>query len=221
MNAFVRYTVKLVYKLFYNFKIEGKENLPETEGVIIASNHRSYADPVLLTMPMKNPVTYMAKEELFKNRIFGAFIRFLGAFPVKRGSGDMQVIDDCVNILSSGRNVVIFPEGTRSKENKVGKGKTGVALIAAKSGADVLPMGIVFEGEKLHFRSKVTLKIGKLIKSEELDIGDGSPKELKRIKKVIMDSITELVEGRKSEEISSDKDEKVFANTENSEKIGE
>lgn len=214
MNAFVRYTVMGIYKLFYNFKIEGWENVPEKEGVIIASNHRSYADPVILTMPMKRPVTYMAKEELFHNKIFGAFIRFLGAFPVKRGAGDMQVIDDCVDILESGRNVVIFPEGTRSKENKVGRGKTGVALIAAKSGADVLPMGIVFEGPKLHFRSKVTLKIGKLIKSEELDIGDGSPKQLKLIKKRIMDSITELVEGPKPE-IASENAGVIAENAEN------
>ncbi len=215
MNAFVRYTVMGIYKLFYNFKIEGWENVPEKEGVIIASNHRSYADPVILTMPMKRPVTYMAKEELFHNKIFGAFIRFLGAFPVKRGAGDMQVIDDCVDILESGRNVVIFPEGTRSKENKVGRGKTGVALIAAKSGADVLPMGIVFEDPKLHFRSKVTLKIGKLIKSEELDIGDGSPKQLKLIKKRIMDSITELVEGPKPE-IASENAGVIAENAENS-----
>ena len=204
MNAFVRYTVMGIYKLFYNFKIEGRENVPEKEGVIIACNHRSYADPVIITMPMKKPVTYMAKEELFHNKLFGAFIRFLGAFPVKRGAGDIKVIDDCVDILESGRNVVIFPEGTRSKENKVGRGKTGVALIAAKSGADVLPMGIIFEGEKLRFRSKLTLRIGKLIKSEELAIGDGDTKNLKKVKSVIMDSITELVEGAKQEEISAD-----------------
>ncbi len=207
MNAFVRYATLFVYKIVYNFRIEGKENLPEKEGVIIASNHRSYADPVLVTIPMKNHVTYMAKEELFKNKLFGAFIRFLGAFPVKRGAGDMKVIDDCVDILNSGRNVVIFPEGTRSKENKVGRGKTGVALIAAKSGADVLPMGIVFEGEKLHFRSKVTLRIGKIIKAEELDVGDGSPKELKNAKKRIMDAITELVEGEKTVEALPDEAE--------------
>ncbi|MGN1090271.1 MAG: lysophospholipid acyltransferase family protein [Huintestinicola sp.] len=202
MNAFVRYTVMLVYKIVYNFKIEGWENIPEKEGVIIACNHRSYADPVLVTMPMKRPVTYMAKEELFKNKLFAAFIRSLGAFPVKRGAGDMKVIDDCVEILDSGRNVVIFPEGTRSKENKVGRGKTGVALIAAKSGADVLPMGVVFDGPKLSFRKKVTLKIGKLIRAEELDVGDGSPKELKSAKKRIMDAITELVEGTVDDEIS-------------------
>ena len=197
MNALVRYTGLLVYKLFYNFKIEGRENIPKKEGVIIACNHRSYADPVFVTMPMRKPVTYMAKEELFRNKFFAWFISDLGAFPVKRGAGDMQVIDDCVKILKSGKNLVIFPEGTRSKENKVGRGKTGVAMIAAKSGADVLPMGVVFEGEKLHFRSKVRLKIGKLIKAEELALTGDSPKELKRVKKTIMDAITELVEGKK------------------------
>ncbi len=209
MNAFVRYATVVVYKLFYDFKIEGRENVPDKEGLIIACNHRSYADPVLVTMPMRKPVTYMAKEELFKYKIFAAFIRFLGAFPVKRGAGDMKVIDDCVDILKSGRNVVIFPEGTRSKENKVGRGKTGVALIAAKSGADVLPMGVVFEGERLgfRFRKKLTLRIGKLIPAETLAITDGSNAELKHVKKVVMDSITELVEGKKEPEMITAKKE--------------
>ena len=195
MNAFVRYTVWGVYKHFYNFHIEGIENIPQDRPLVMASNHRSYADPVILTMPMKLPVTYMAKEELFKNKLFGWFITKLGAFPVKRGSGDMQVIDDAVSILNSGRNLVIFPEGTRSKDGKVGKGKTGVALIAAKSGADVLPCGIIFEGEKLKLRSKLTLRFGKVIPAEEIAVDDASPKALKGVKKRIMEAITELVEG--------------------------
>lgn len=195
MNAFVRYVTMGVYKLFYNFRIEGVENIPQDRALVMASNHRSYADPVILTMPMKKPVTYMAKEELFKNKLFGWFIRKLGAFPVKRGTGDMQVIDDAVDILESGRHLVIFPEGTRSKDGKVGKGKTGVALIAARSGADVLPCGIIFEGEKLHFRSKLTLRFGKVIPAEEIAVTDGSPKELKAAKLRIMSAITELVEG--------------------------
>ncbi len=194
MNAFIRYSTILVYKLYYNFHIEGLENVPEKEGVIIASNHRSYADPVLLTMPMKKPVTYMAKEELFRNKLFAAFIRMLGAFPVKRGSGDLSVIDQCADRLAEGKNVVIFPEGTRSKENKVRRGKNGVALIAARSGADVLPMGIIFEGPKLRFRTKLTLKVGKVITSEELALTEAS-EDIKRGKKIIMNAITELVEG--------------------------
>lgn len=195
MYAWVRYPVRWLYKLFYDFHIEGAENIPQDKPVVLASNHRSYADPVILTMPMKLPVSYMAKEELFRNKLFGWFIRKLGAFPVVRGSGDMQVIDDSIKILESGRNLVIFPEGTRSKDGKVGKGKTGVAMIAAKSGADVVPCGIIFEGEKLHFRSKLTLKFGKPIKAEEIAVEGNSPRELKEVKKRIMGAITELVEG--------------------------
>lgn len=185
--------MRFLYKLFYDFRIEGAENIPQDKPVVLASNHRSYADPVILTMPMKLPVSYMAKEELFKNKLFGWFIRKLGAFPVVRGSGDMSVIDDSIRILESGRNLVIFPEGTRSKDGRVGKGKTGVALIAAKSGADVVPCGIIFEGEKLRFRSKLTLRFGKPIKAEELAVGDDR-NELKAVKKRIMSAITELVE---------------------------
>lgn len=209
MNAFIRGCTVIAYKLFYNFHIEGKENIPAHEGIVIASNHRSYADPVLLTMPMKKPVKYMAKEELFENKLLGGFITMLGAFPVKRGSGDMKVIDDSIEILKNGNNLVIFPEGTRSKENKVGKGKTGVAYIAAKSGADVLPVGIIFEGEKLHFRSKLTMRIGKLIKADEIQVEDGSPKQLKTVKLRIMSAITELVEKPALTDNLADNSEKI------------
>ncbi|HBZ65116.1 MAG TPA: (d)CMP kinase, partial [Lachnospiraceae bacterium] len=131
---------------------------------------------------------------LFKNPFFAALIRMMGAFPVVRGSGDMKVIDTAVEKLESGKNLVIFPEGTRSKDGKVGKGKTGVAMIAAMTGADVIPVGIVFEG-KLSFRKKVVVKYGKPVHSEQLALSEKpSPKELKAVKLKIMDSITELVE---------------------------
>lgn len=197
----LRRTVEFLYTLFYDFHIEGRENVPEDEGVLIACNHRSYADPVFITMPMRKKVRYMAKEELFKNPLFGRFITMLGAFPIRRGAGDMTVINDCVEMLRSGQNVMIFPEGTRQHENKVGRGKTGAALIAARSGADVLPMGIVFEG-KLHFRGKVTLKVGKVIHSEEIYAAEGDRKALNAAKKRIMDAITELVEGGRDDTAS-------------------
>ncbi|MBQ5317101.1 MAG: 1-acyl-sn-glycerol-3-phosphate acyltransferase [Oscillospiraceae bacterium] len=195
MNALVRYIVIGCYHLWYDFRIEGKENVPEKEGLLIACNHRSYADPVLVTMPVRRPVKYMAKEELFKNKLFAAFIRGLGAFPIRRGAGDMQVINDCVDRINDGNNVVIFPEGTRQKENKVGRGKTGVAYIAAKSGAVVLPMGIVFEGPKLKFRTKLILRVGKPIQPEEIAVPEGDRKALNAAKARIMAAITELVEG--------------------------
>lgn len=193
-NRVLASLVILAYKVMYDFSIEGEENIPPEEGVIIAANHRTYADPVILTMKMKKPVTYMAKEELFRNKLFGAFITALGAFPVKRGAGDMQVIEQCVEKLSEGKNFVIFPEGTRQKTNKVARLKTGIAVIAAKSGATVLPMGIIVEGEKLHFRGKVKLRIGKPIPPEELQVVEGDRHSINAAKAKIYDALKELVE---------------------------
>ena len=184
-----------VYKIVYNLSYEGTENIPKEGGRIFASNHRSYADPVFICLPIKVKFAFMAKEELFKNPFFSALIRFMGAFPVVRGSGDMKVIDESIARLNKGRNLVIFPEGTRSKDGKVGRGKTGVALIAAKANVDVVPVGIVFE-DKLKFRRKVVVKYGEPISSSQLQVSDEPLRtELKNLKNRIMVSITELVEG--------------------------
>lgn len=189
---------KGIYYGFYNVKVEGRENLPDCP-YIIASNHRSFADPPLLAVTSGcSKFGFVAKEELFKVPVFSWLIRKLGAFPVKRGKGDFSVIDESVSRLKEGRRLVIFPEGTRSKTGKVGRGKTGVALIAARAGAPVVPAGIVFEG-KLRFRSKVTIKYGRPLMPEELNMShEPTPHELKEVKGKIMDSITALVEGGKN-----------------------
>lgn len=190
----LRPIVRIIYHIVYNIKYEGLENVPKDGANIYASNHRSYADPVLLAIPTRVPLSYMAKEELFKQNIFfTALIKAFGAFPVVRGSGDTSVIDTSIDKLNKGRNLVIFPEGTRSKDGKVGKGKTGVALIAAMAQVPVIPVGIVFEGE-LKFRRKITVKFGKPILPSELKVSDTNPRKLKKIKSAIMDSITELVD---------------------------
>lgn len=193
----IRKITLLIYKLYYNLSYEGLENIDNSKPHIYASNHRSYADPVLISLPVKHRFSYMAKEELFKQNIFfTALIKMMGAFPVVRGKGDMAVIDTSIEKLKSGRNLVIFPEGTRSKDGKVGKGKTGVALIASKSNFDVIPVGIIFDGQKLHFRSKIVVKYGEPIKASDIAIPkEYTSKDLKPIKNKIMSAITELVEG--------------------------
>ncbi len=196
MYTIVRYIALFVYKIVYNLSYEGTENISKEGGRIFASNHRSYADPVFICLPIKVKFAFMAKEELFKNPFFSALIRFMGAFPVVRGSGDMKVIDESVARLNKGRNLVIFPEGTRSKDGKVGRGKTGVALVAAKANVDVVPVGIVFE-ESLKFRRKVVVKYGKPISALQLQVSENpSPSELKALKHKIMEAITELVEAK-------------------------
>ncbi|HOV41916.1 MAG TPA: lysophospholipid acyltransferase family protein [Oscillospiraceae bacterium] len=195
MYTVLRVIVTFIYKIVYNLKIEGKENVPKTGGHIFASNHRSYADPVLISLGVPKRFAYMAKEELFKNPLFSLLIRTMGAFPVTRGKGDTAVIDTAVEKLKSGRNLVIFPEGTRSYDGKVGRGKSGVSLIAAKAGTDVIPVGIIFKGKKLKFRSKLIVRYGKPIKLDETELSATSASELKGLKSRIMGAITELVEG--------------------------
>ena len=190
----VRPFVRFIFKHFFELSYEGVENVPTDGGNIFASNHRSYGDPVFIALMTRVPISYMAKEELFKQNIFFTLlIKAWGAFPVVRGTGDTAVIDTSIEKLESGRNLVIFPEGTRSKDGKVGKGKTGVALIAAVAQTKVVPVGINFEGEKLCRKKKVVVRYGKPIDPAELGTTDASPKNLKILKKEIMNSITELV----------------------------
>jgi cytidylate kinase len=194
MYKWVRVAVHAVYRLVYDFHIEGAEHITQDKPLIIASNHRSFADPVIITIPMKLPLSYMARDTLFRNKLIGWFITKLGAFPIKRDTAPAALFEQTTKLLER-RNLVIFPEGTRQYENKVGAGKSGVAMIAAKSGADVLPCGIVFEGRKLRFRSKLTIRFGEIIKYDELKIEGTSSKELKKVKTLIMNSIKRLVEG--------------------------
>lgn len=185
--------VMAIFKIYYNLSFEGRENIPKDGSNIFASNHRSYTDPVLIALPTRVPCSFMAKEELFKQNIFFKWlITAFGAFPVTRGKGDTAAIDLSMEKLNMGRNLVIFPEGTRSKDGTVGKGKTGVALIAALAQVPVIPVGINFEG-KLKFRKKIVVRFGKPISAEELNITSANPRELKTLKNKIMEEIKELV----------------------------
>lgn len=186
--------VRFIFKCHFNMVFEGVENIPTDGGNIFASNHRSYGDPVFIALMTRVPISYMAKEELFKHNIFfTALIKAFGAFPVVRGSGDTKVIDTSIEKLESGRNLVIFPEGTRSKDGKLGKGKNGVALIATVAQTKVVPVGINFEGEKLSRKKKIVVRYGKPIDPKELGINDASTGSIKKIKKIIMEEISSLV----------------------------
>ena len=195
LYCFGYWVVRFLYFLFYHIQVEGRENIPTSGGFVLASNHRSYADPPLLATRLRGQrCVFMAKEELFRNKFFGWLIRKLGAFPVTRGAGDNGVIETAEQYVRSGRVLMIFPEGTRSKDGRVGRGKTGVALIAAQTGAPVVPVGITFTG-KLHFRSKIVVRFGKPIQAAELALGeDPKPRELAALKTRIMTEIKGLVD---------------------------
>ena len=192
MYYIVVFLVRIAMHLWYNLKIEGRENIPKGRAFVYASNHRSYADPVLVTLCGRGRFSFMAKSELFEKPLFAWLIRSLGAFPVERGKGDTAAIDKAIDNVQHGTNLLIFPEGTRSKDGRVGRGKTGVALIASRAWADVVPVGINFEG-KLHFRSKIVVRVGKPIPAGTLAIDENLTERdlLRTLKRDVMPPIME------------------------------
>lgn len=204
-----KWLVWIAMNIAFSVKLEGKENIPKGTNCIFASNHRTNADPPLISCGLKGKHSFMAKEELFKNKFFGWLIKNLGAFPVSRGKGDTAVLDTAVERLENGSNLMIFPEGTRSKDGKVHRGHSGAAVIAARSGKPVVPVGIVF-GEKLKFRTKIRIKYGTPIDpAEYVEVSDTpNPRQLVKLKNRYMADIKLLVEGEPEPEKLPDNSEK-------------
>jgi 1-acyl-sn-glycerol-3-phosphate acyltransferase len=125
--------------LFSRLKAEGINNLPQEGPVIIAANHVSFWDPVLIGIIVNRPIHFIAKQELFNYKILGKLLTGLNAFPVKRGSPDRKAIRHALQILQQGQVLGIFPEGTRNRDNIDLKAASGIALFALKSGAPVVP----------------------------------------------------------------------------------
>jgi 1-acyl-sn-glycerol-3-phosphate acyltransferase len=156
----IRGVVRLIAAIIFDIQVVGRQNVPETGPLIIASNHLSWADVPLIPSFLKRKVVYMAKEETFQGNM-GWFVRFLGAFPVKRGEADRQSLRTAEEQLKAGRILSIFPEGTRSKIHKLGQAHAGMGLIALRSGAPVVPVAI-YGSEKAFkkFRPRITIIFG-------------------------------------------------------------
>ena len=192
LYAIPRYIVMAFLKICFKFIIEGKENIPAGGGWVIAANHRTWFDPVMIAMYIRKPCAYMAKEELFKNKLLAVLLRILQAFPVSRGSSDRTPLDKAVGYVNRGFNLMLFPEGTRSKDGTLGKPKSGVAYVASISGAPVCPVGISFEG-KLRFRSRITIRFGEPISPDEIRMEKLSAREMHKIRDRIYNAIGDLI----------------------------
>lgn len=119
------------------------ERVPLEGGLIVVSNHMSHLDPPALAVAFKpRRLRAMAKEELWKNRLFGRIIEGIGAFPVRRGEADAEGVRKCLELLKGGEAVIVFAEGTRGDGRTMLPLEPGVALLAKKSGVPVLPVGI-------------------------------------------------------------------------------
>ena len=181
-----------ILRLCYPCRYIGRERLPEG-AVLICANHSNAVDPILIAFAFgrKKQIHFMAKEELFKNPVFGWLIRSLGAFPVARGKGDTGVIDTAVERLSSGRSLMIFPEGTRVHEGESVEAKTGAALFATRTGTPMLPVYI--QPKKRIFRP-TTVVIGQPY-FPKTEGRRATAEELEEITQDLMNRIRALGEG--------------------------
>ncbi len=121
----------------------GREHLPKTGPLLLASNHRSFMDPFVIGMLVRRPVYYMAKRELFEKRWQAWVLNALGAFPVDRGTGDAAAMDTARAILQRGDCVVVFPEGMRIRRGPLREPKRGIGRLALETGAPVAPVAVI------------------------------------------------------------------------------
>lgn len=131
-----------ISRLYFGLRLEGTEHIPLEGPVVIAPNHQMYADPVLVTIPVRRPIYYMTWSRLFEIPGLNWAIRRLRAFPVQLESSDPRAAREAVRLLRAGEAVMIFPEGGRSLDGHVARFKLGAFRLAASLGVPVLPVSI-------------------------------------------------------------------------------
>jgi 1-acyl-sn-glycerol-3-phosphate acyltransferase len=192
-------------KVVYRPRVEGLENIPRTGPAILASNHLSFSDSFFIPVAVPRHVAFIAKSEYFDagglkglwNKLF--YGRFAGAVPVDRSgsrNATTAALDGAVGILERGGLFGIYPEGTRSPDGRLYRGRTGIAEIALRTGAPIIPIGIIGTdriqppGKKMPRLGRVTIRIG-----EPLDLT--SAKSLVKpalVRRAITDEVIEQIQ---------------------------
>ena len=182
-------------RVICGLKLRGKANIPRDGGLIIASNHIAAADPFLLGSAIPRELWFMAKKELFKPFLLGRFIAKVNAFPVDRFGFDIDVIRKSVSLLKRGRALIMFPEGTRSKDGQIMEGKIGVGMLASKAGVSIVPAYIA--NTKSAWRNllkgkRMKVKFGDIIEADWIKSLPGSKEGYRQITELLMARIKEL-----------------------------
>ncbi|HZB72611.1 MAG TPA: lysophospholipid acyltransferase family protein [Acidimicrobiales bacterium] len=149
-----------ILRFFFRVRVEGAEHVPADGPAILASNHLSFCDSFFLPMVLRRRVTFVAKAEYFEDPKTAWFFRAVGQIPIKRsgGSASQGALDAATDVLLGGGVFGIYPEGTRSPDGRLYRGKTGVARLALVSGAPVIPV-VMLNADEIQPPGKVIPKI--------------------------------------------------------------
>lgn len=191
-----------LWHILWRMRTIGKENLIKGRGFVIASNHLSDLDPVFIDIARCGVrILILAKEELFRNPFVGKFLSWFGAVSIARGKGDTGTIEKIVDTCKKGGGLMIFPEGTRSKTDKLGVLKSGAFVIAGQAGVDMIPCRIIYDtpNGRMRLFCRVRVCFGPAIPASELAIEDPkhSMAALRVMKHRLADALEELYEANK------------------------
>ncbi len=193
--------------LIWRPRVEGRENIPERGPVILAANHLSFVDSMIIPMVAPRRVAFIAKAEYFetrgiKGRLMRAFFTAIGAIPVRRGDhrAAMDSLDQSLALINSGGAFVIYPEGTRSLDGRLYRGRVGVGWLALKSGAPIVPVGVsgtervLPVGAKIPKVVPVTVRFGEPIDPVKLELPGDPVAENSRARRAVVDAVIEQIQ---------------------------
>ncbi|MGP3535288.1 lysophospholipid acyltransferase family protein [Microbacterium sp. RD1] len=204
--AFGRVIVAPLARMVYRPQIEGRSLVPRTGPVIFASNHLSFIDSIAIPVAAPRPVHFLAKASYFDSWGSRQFFSALGAIPVERGAGQaaLDALDQQRRILEDGRAVALYPEGTRSLDGRLYKGRTGVAFLALQTGAPVVPVGLVGTDVVMPvgarfptLRQRVTVRFG-----EPLDLSRHGAASSGRARRAATDEIMAAIHALSGQELA-------------------
>ena len=187
---------RLVSKLLFRIEITGTENIPPTGGFIIATNHRSYFDPLLAGSWLRRQVYFLGKAELFKNKLFGWVITRTNALPVKRGTIDRNAVKLCVEVIEKGYGLTVFPEGTRARGVDFLSPKPGIGIIATQTKVPIVPAYIHGSNRLkscfLGLRERMEMFIGPPIPAEQVASFPANKEGYFQLAELVMSRIKEI-----------------------------
>lgn len=189
MYKFVRFIFLVYFYIFNRVTVQGYENIPDSAGIIICPNHIHWLDPMLIGVHIKRKINYMAKAELFKNKLLSFLLKCINAFPVKRGTGDITAIKTSLRLIKNGQALGIFPEGTRSRDGKLMHAEPGAVLLSIKAKAPIIPVRI--SGSYRIF-GRLNISIGKPIAFAEYNNKKLTAQEINSLSQKIIEGIINL-----------------------------
>jgi len=189
------------YATYFRWQVFNPERVPETGGVILASNHASFLDPPLVGAGLKRGINYLARDSLFRFPGIGALLRSWNSVPVDRDGGGAAGLKAILDRLLAGGGIILFPEGTRTRDGRLQPARSGIGLVVVKSAAPVVPVRVfgTYEAYGRHRKfphpNRIAVKYGRPMNFETLraEAKSCSKARLKEIYQQIADEIMAAV----------------------------